>query len=585
MLLNYIYYLHNVGLTSDCCQNVLSNYTTVSPRFLPGPQRNLHVTARSLHGPRGRRYLSARMSFYPNHDASFTLTRIAISGDVEFNPGPDTVCTSLGSSTSCQNSTRKPVWKFPCDVCAKPVRSNQKGIMCDGCDKWFHLKCITMDLRTYIDLSSSDEQWFCDGIACASPFNFSDSFFEPTVSADNVGTSMISTASENGNPSTFSSAFSLTRHINARPSNDCIKCLLLNVRSIRYKIHDLQTLLLMDDFDIIALTETWLDENFDDRELHLDDYNIFRRDRRGRGGGVLLATKLYLPCIRRYDLEVDAEMVVCQITTSASQHLLFSVFYRPPNAGEAFLESFKNFLDVTSNTGVTDVVITGDFNFPCMDWSTGSATVTDNLTESFCEILDDNFLIQTNHYVTRFKDTGSAISSGNILDLVLTNNDALIVDTSVYPNSFDSDHLPVCFSIKSKFKRPSNNTTRKLYCYDKADFDGLRNSLSHVPWELFISSDDIDSSAVFFQDQVLAAVEQHIPTMKLKQKARPPWIDKDVMKLVRKKKALWKRLKNNPSTELTSNFKLLRKETKKLISSKYCKYLKSLADKLKSNPK
>ena len=124
-----------------------------------------------------------------------------------------------------------------------------------------------------------------------------------------------------------------------------------------------------------------------------------------------------------------------------------------------------------------------------------------------------------------------------------------------------------------------------FFCYDKADFDGLRNSLSHVPWDLFISSDDIDSRALFFQDQVLAAIEQHIPTMKLKQKARPPWIDKDVMKLVRKKKALWKRLKNNPSTELTSNFKVLRKETKKLISSKYCKYLKSLADKLKSNPK
>ena len=88
----------------------------------------------------------------------------------------------------------------------------------------------------------------------------------------------------------------------------------------------------------------------------------------------------------------------------------------------------------------------------------------------------------------------------------------------------------------------------------------------------------------FFQDHVLVTVEQHIPTMKLKQKARPPWIAKDVIKLVRKKKAIWKRLKNNPSTELTSNFKLPRKETKKLISSNYCKYFKSLADKLKSNP-
>ena len=83
------------------------------------------------------------------------------------------------------------------------------------------------------------------------------------------------------------------------------------------------------------MTETWLDVNFGDWELQLDEYNIFRRDRRGRGGGV------YLPCIRRYDLEVDAEMVACQITTSASQHLLFSVFYRPPNAEEAFCEVLR----------------------------------------------------------------------------------------------------------------------------------------------------------------------------------------------------------------------------------------------------
>lgn len=104
--------------------------------------------------------------------------------------------------------------------------------------------------------------------------------------------------------------------------------LLLNVHSIRNKIDgDVQTLLLMDDFDIIALTETWLEENFGDRELlHLDGCNTFRRDRPGRGGGVLLATKLHLPCIRRHDLEVDAEMVVYQLTTCASQHLLFSVY-------------------------------------------------------------------------------------------------------------------------------------------------------------------------------------------------------------------------------------------------------------------
>ena len=45
--------------------------------------------------------------------------------------------------------------------------------------------------------------------------------------------------------------------------------------------------------------------------------------------------------------------------------------------------------------------------------------------------------------------------------------------------------------------------------------------------------------------------------MKSKQKATPPWIDEDVMKLVRKKKAHGKRLRNTPSTELTSNLILI----------------------------
>ena len=52
------------------------------------------------------------------------------------------------------------------------------------------------------------------------------------------------------------------------------------------------------------------------------------------------------------------------------------------------------------------------------------------------------------------------------------------------------------------YERLYNSITRKLYFYDKADFDGLRSSqLSHVPWGLFISSDDIDSSIVFFPEQ------------------------------------------------------------------------------------
>ena len=159
----------------------------------------------------------------------------------------------------------------------------------------------------------------------------------------------------------------------------------------------------------------------------------------------------------------------------------------------------------------------------------------------------------------------------------------MIEGTTTYPNGFNSGHFPVCFAIKKKSNR-LKNSPRSVFCYHKADFDGLRHTLSHILWDSFISCDDIDSSTANFQDLVLAAVNQHVPTARLRRNSRPPWIDNDGLKMVKKKKALWKRLKSNASAVLTSKFKPLRKETKSLISSKYRQYLKSLSEKLKSNP-
>ena len=57
------------------------------------------------------------------------------------------------------------------------------------------------------------------------------------------------------------------------------------------------------------------------------------------------------------------------------------------------------------------------------------------------------------------------------------------------------------------------------------------------------------------------------------------------MKLVRKKKRLWKRLKSSGSQDLFRRFKELRKKTKRLINHSYSQYLQSLSDKLQDNPK
>ena len=123
-----------------------------------------------------------------------------------------------------------------------------------------------------------------------------------------------------------------------------------------------------------------MNNDFSDSELQLDGYNIFRCDRSNRqGGGVLLAIDSRLSCSRRYDLEVEnVEMLVCEVHSSGTRRLIFSLFYRPRNADEAFLDGFRTFLHKFNGIGISDLVITGgDFNFPHIDWSTTSPTNSD----------------------------------------------------------------------------------------------------------------------------------------------------------------------------------------------------------------
>ena len=180
----------------------------------------------------------------------------------------------------------------------------------------------------------------------------------------------------------------------------------------------------------------------------------------------------------------------------------------------------------------------------------------------FCNILDDFFLLQNNLHVTR--DTSNPGSHGNILDLVLTSDEFLVDDVLVHPNAFDSDHHPLTFKLYVKKTRP-RNAQRKVYCYRSGDFNGLRETLRTLPWDLVTSDTSIDTSLDKFQDMLFCAIHHHISQRTLKRRSRPPWIDNEIMKLIRKKKKLWKRLKTNGSADLFLKLRILEGRPRSLL--------------------
>ena len=97
-------------------------------------------------------------------------------------------------------------------------------------------------------------------------------------------------------------------------------------------------------------------------------------------GGVTLYVKETLYYKRRDVLEIrDIESIWIELVNH-HKHILFGLFYRPPNLNANYYTNIENSLALARDTGVMDIVITGDFNFNTLNPQTARKI------EPFCTI-------------------------------------------------------------------------------------------------------------------------------------------------------------------------------------------------------
>ena len=93
-----------------------------------------------------------------------------------------------------------------------------------------------------------------------------------------------------------------------------------------------------------------------------------RKDRVGDShGGVILYVKDTLHFTRRHDLEpVGVECLWIELNLKHKK-LLFGLFYRPPSSDSAYFLSIEDSIYLAVDTGIKDIVITGDLNYNMLD--------------------------------------------------------------------------------------------------------------------------------------------------------------------------------------------------------------------------
>ncbi|GAB0207466.1 mitochondrial enolase superfamily member 1 [Grus japonensis] len=87
-----------------------------------------------------------------------------------------------------------------------------------------------------------------------------------------------------------------------------LKCIYTNVHNMGNKQEELEAIVQLENYDIVAITETWWDDSHN-WSAAMDGYKLFRRDRQGRrGGGVALYVRECFDCL---ELDDGDERVEC----------------------------------------------------------------------------------------------------------------------------------------------------------------------------------------------------------------------------------------------------------------------------------
>jgi hypothetical protein len=117
------------------------------------------------------------------------------------------------------------------------------------------------------------------------------------------------------------------------------KCLVVNARSLlsvrksegkrTCQLGNFQELVYSEDADIVWVTETWLRDDVGSREILPWGYNIYRKDRKLRGGGVLLAIKSSsFSSYREIDYNTNLELVMVELTSNSNMKYLLCCCYK-----------------------------------------------------------------------------------------------------------------------------------------------------------------------------------------------------------------------------------------------------------------
>ena len=301
------------------------------------------------------------------------------------------------------------------------------------------------------------------------------------------------------------------------------------------------------------MTETWLTDHVYSNEILPPTYTVDRRDRDTRGGGVMIAVSDLI--LSKLIFSSDTiEMIAVELYLSPK--VLICCLYIPPNCSPTYLENVLIALD--SLSADYDVIITGDFNVPDINWC--NLTASSQFSSSLCDVLFAKNFQQIIHEPTHIH--------GNVLDLVLTTNPERIHSlsiTDVSSSSCKCDHYLVEFYVISKYCSRNDISSCSVFNYAAGDYDGMECYLLDKSFDF--TCNNIEEVWLHLKFEIFSACNVFIPKTKCTTYKFPKWFTPEIKHAINRVRSLKRKIKKSSCATKLAKLTSLESELQALMST------------------
>ncbi|XP_062537612.1 uncharacterized protein LOC134205922 [Armigeres subalbatus] len=372
-----------------------------------------------------------------------------------------------------------------------------------------------------------------------------------------------------------------------------------NVGGMNGLVEDYRLAVMDHCYDIIVLTETWLDCRTISSYIFGTGHEVFRCDRnsnnsrKSTGGGIIIAVSSRL---KASVIEDDSFNTVEQVWVSiqlGGRKLFVCAVYIPPDRTRD-LELIDThcrsvFLASEIASPNDEIIVLGDFNLAGVAWAPthNSFLRPDQEHSSFhpgaLRLLD-------NYSTATLSQVNCIVNENNrLLDVCFVGGryTAPFISTAPVPLVKAAPHHPsLIIGVENDDVRDYVGTSTAVsYVFGKANYCSIAEVRSNLDWQSILDPADANIAAQTFSHVLAYVINRHVPKKIAHTESTVPWMTNDLRSLKRTKKAVLKRFTRFRTLPLKHHYARLNHEYKRLSRFYFKRYQRRIRQRLKSHPK